>query len=433
MNVAVEEINPCRRRLRIEVPPNEVNEEIERITGEFQKWAKIPGFRPGKAPKAVIAKRFEKEIDEEVRRSVAPKAYRKAVADKKLRVVSAPQIEEMKFERGLSLSFSTVVDLAPDIRLPQYKGIPLKAVVEGAADEEVDKTMEAVREQHAEFEDVAGRAVEAGDFAVVSFTAACEGRPLLEVAPAAKALAARENLWVHVEADAFLPGFGAQITGLGIGDRKDVQVEFPADFPHAELRGKNAVFFTEIKGLKRKVLPALDDALARKAAGKDLEALRAEIRERIAEEKAAEAEVQRRNEVVDYLLGRVDFDLPESVVQAQTRSVIRRIVEENSVRGVPAETLQSKKDEIYQMAAKSARDRVKASFLVTRIAEAEKIEVTQEEMNRRLQQLAVRYGMTARKLAEELEKHDGLGQIEEELLIGKTLDFLVAEAKVGGE
>lgn len=430
MNVTIEDVSACRKRLRIEVPANEVNAEVERMTDEIRKVVRMPGFRAGKVPRDVVAKRFRQDIDDEVRRSLVPKAYREAVKSRKLRVVSAPRVEELKFERGLSMSFSTIVELAPDIRLPLYKGITITNAPKPITDEEVEKMIDYLREQEATFKEAGDRAIGEGDFAVIKFSAVCDGRPLKDVAPAAKSFAERENLWVQIQEGSFLPGFTRQLVGLKVGDRKDVQIDFPADFQVPELAGKKATFFVEVTGLKDRVLPEADDAFAKRAKRENMDEMRRDIRARFEAERKADAEIANKNQIVEYLLGRCQFDVPESILEYQTRNVIRRIVEENAARGMAPEELQGKKDEIYRFAQKNANDRVRADFVLLKVAEEEKIEVGEPELNERVAGLARKYQLTTRKLLQELEKHDGLSQLEQEMLIAKTLDFLLKEAKL---
>ncbi|MBX7157395.1 MAG: trigger factor [Verrucomicrobiae bacterium] len=430
MNIAIEDINSCRKRLKIELPANEVNEEIERITNEFQKQAKLPGFRAGKVPRDVISKRFSEEIDEETKRSLVPKAYRRAIQEKKLRVVSSPSIEDLKFQRGLSLSFSTLVDLAPEIRLPEYKGLSLPKIDDTLTEEEFEKQLNQLREHQAHFHDLTGRPTQTDDFAVIDYTATVDGKPLLEIAPEAKKIAEQKNLWIKLEEDAFLPKFGGQLVGMNIGDKKEITVEFPENFPYPELVGKKAIFSVEMKSIKEKHLPELDEDFAQNHFKMSLEQVKTNLREGLQTQKKNDIVAQQKNQLLEQLLNKTDFDLPESLLAAQTKNVVREIVEHNQQRGISLDAIQDKKDEIYQTAQKSARERVKAAFLLLQIAQKENLQVTTEEMNHRIHHLSHQYGMEPQKFLEELNKHNGLNQIEEELLISKTLDFLLTHAKV---
>jgi trigger factor len=235
---------------------------------------------------------------------------------------------------------------------------------------------------------------------------------------------------MQIKEGSFLPGFTGQLLGLKAGDRKDVQVDFPADFQVPELAGKKATFFVEVTGLKDRVLPEEDEAFAKKMGRATMEEARRDIRGRFEAERRADAETANKNQIVEFLLSKCQFDVPESILEYQTRNVIRRVVEENTARGMAPDELQGKKDEIYRFAQKNAHDRVRADFILLKVAEEEKIQVAEAEINERIAGLARRYQMTPKKLLGELEKHDGLSQLEEEMLIGKTLDFLLKEAKV---
>ena len=430
MNIAIEDINHCRKRIKIEVPPNEVNEEIERITSEFQKQVKLPGFRAGKVPRDVVSKRFSQDIDDETKRSLVPKAYRRAIKEKKLRVVSSPSIEDVKFQRGLSLSFSTLVDLAPEIRLPEYKGVALPKISDELTEEEFNQQLNQFRERQAHFHDLTDRPTQADDFAVINYTTTIDGKPLLEIVPEATKLAAQTNFWVKLEEDGYLPKFGGQLVGMNIGDKKDVTVEFPEDFPYPELVGKKGVFAVELKAIKEKHLHELDENFAQTHFKISLDQLKTNLREGLQVQKKNEIAAQQKNKLLEQLLSKTEFDLPESILATQTKNVVREIVEHNQQRGISLEAIQGKKDEIYQIAQKNARDRVKSAFLLLQIAQKENLQVTQDEMNQRIHQLSHQYNMEPRKLLQELDKHNGLMQIEEELLISKTLDFLLTHAKL---
>src|SRR5471032_1096832 len=188
MNITVEDVAPCQKRLKIEVPANRVQEAYDRVANDFQKEARIPGFRPGHAPRTVVVKKYHKDIESEAQRSLVPEAYEEAITEKKLRVVSAPQIEDLKYQPGLSLSFSTVVELVPEFKLPEYKGLALKKQETEVKDEEIEKTLQSLADQRANFEDAPERPVAMDDFAVISYTGKLDGKPMVDLVPDAKNL-----------------------------------------------------------------------------------------------------------------------------------------------------------------------------------------------------------------------------------------------------
>jgi trigger factor len=429
MNITVEDVAPCKKRLKIEVPANRVQQAYDRVADDFQKEARIPGFRPGHAPRAVVLKKFQKDIAGETQRTLVPEAYQEAITEKKLRVVSAPEIEDLNYQPGLSLSFSTVVELVPDFRLPEYKGLTLKKQESAVTDEDVDKTLQNLADQRATFDDAPERPVAMEDFAVISYTGTLDGKPLLELVPEAKNLAVNPKFWLWMRPEGFLPKFAEQLVGLNKGEKRTVEVEFPADFGQAALAGKKVQYDVELKEIKIKHAPALDDAFAQEVAKLNLDELKTRVRENLDLDKKSQADRASRNEIVQKLIASVQFDLPPSAVDEETHAAVYDIVAENQARGVPANVLEEKKAEIYSNAARSARDLVKFKFIAAQIAEQEKIEVTNEQIAQHLAFLAQRENITIEKMADRVRKNNAFGAIRSQIRNQLVLDFLLKEAK----
>ena len=430
MSVTVERTAPCRRKLRVEVEATRVAGARAEIIQEFRKHANLPGFRPGKAPEPMVEKRYAQEIDDELRKRLIPDSYRAAVEEQKLRVVGYPEVEKVEYKPGTPLVFTAVVDTAPDFALPEYRGIEVQQKDTPVLPDEIEKTIESLRDQQAEFVAVEGRALKTGDFAVLNYTGIVDGKPIAEVVPDAKTLGEHKDFWLMMASDAFLPGFCDQLTGAAIGEKRQVLVNFPADFPQTPLAGKKATYFVDVTAIKEKKLPEVNDEFAKKVGVDSLEKLKAEIRKSLAGERDAEAKNQMRKQIMDHLLGAVEFELPESLIAQETRSIIYDVVRENSQRGVSKNLLEEKKDEIYGMATQSAKERLRTGFILDAIARKEQIAVTEEEMEGRIATLAQRYRVTPERLKAQLDEKGGLGEVEEQILTGKTLDFLIANAKV---
>jgi trigger factor len=430
MSVTIETIAPCRRKLHIEVDANRVAGVRAEILQEYRKHASIPGFRPGKAPEPMVEKRYAAELDDEVRKRIVPDSYREAIAEQKLHVVGYPEIEKVNYQPGKPLVYTAAVDTAPEFSLPEYKGIAIKKKESPVAEDDVTKTVDSLRDQQAEFVNVEGRAVKTGDFAVLNYTGIADGKPIAELVPDAKTLGEHKDFWVLISSESFLPGFCDQLLGAQTGEKRQVLVTFPADFPQKALAGKKATYFVDVTAIKEKKLPEVNDEFAKKIGVDSVEKLKDEIRKSLATERDAETKGEMRKQIVDHLLGKVEFDLPESLVAHETRSIIYDVVRENSLRGVSKDTLESKKDEIFGLASQSARDRLRSSFILDAIAEKEKIEVTEQEMETRIAALAQRYRLTPERLKVQLDERGGLGEVEEQIRSGKTLDFLIVNAKV---
>jgi trigger factor len=422
VNVTVENLAPCKKLLRVEVDVKAVDEAFDSTTKEFQKQASLPGFRPGKAPRAMVLKKYEADIKDEVKRKLIGDAYRKAVDEKKIDVVGQPDIEEIQFGPGQPLQFAATIETAPEFQLPEYKGLP-------ATDADVEHALQLLAQQHIKFE-TAARELRLGDIAVVNYTGTYDGKPMTEIAPTAKGLAEQKNFWVDVGPETFLPGFADQLLGAKAGDRRTVNTDFPNDFATRELAGKKGVFDVELVEVKEKLLPAMDDAFAKKYGAEDLEKLRAGVRRDLENELAYSQTRTVRNQIVRGLLDRVNFDLPETAVAHETRNVVYDIVRENSKRGVARDMIEKQKDEIYSAATRSAKERVKLAFLVQRIAEKEDIKVLQEDVLRRAQTLAAMYQIPPDKFIKDLQKRNGVIELYDQVAHEKVLAFLEQNARI---
>lgn len=429
MNITVENLAPCRKLLRVELDAKSVDEIFDAITKDYQKQASLPGFRPGRAPRDLVIKKYEADIQSDAKRRLIGESYRKALEEKKISVVSQPDIEEIQFGRGQNLQFAATIETAPEFQLPEYKGLPVKREVKSVTDEDVERALNLLAQQHSKFETVT-RELKMGDVAVVNYTGTSGGKPLTEIAPAAKGLTGQKKFWVDVAPNTFIAGFAEQLIGAKAGDQRAVSVDFPADFVTKELAGRRGEFAVEVVEVKEKVPPPLDDALAKNYGAESLEKLRAGVRVDLENELKYSQARAVRNQLVGALLAQAKFDLPESAVAHETRNVVYNIVQENTKRGVGRELIEQQKDQIYNAAATTAKERVKLAFLVQRIAEQEKISVSQAEVLQRVQSLAQTYQIPPDKFIKDLQKRNGINELYDQIAHEKVLNFLEINAKV---
>ena len=432
MKVEVEKQPGFVSKLQIELPPDEVAKEWDAIADSFARFAKIPGYRPGKAPRAVIDKRFRKEIQDELTKKLVSKSYHEAVEREQLRVASLTNIEDVQFGEDKSMRFRATVVTAPDFELPDYKHIPAQVPDTKVSDAEVDESLERLRDQSADFVDVPERGLEMNDFAVLDFEGSVESKPISEIVPqASKNLQGGKKFWLHLAADNFLPKFCEQLIGQKPGETRLVIVHFPDDFPVKELAEKKADYAVTLREIKEKVLPALDDAFAAKMlSGKTLADLRQAIKHDIEHAKQHDMERAKESQIVKYLHEQVQFELPPALLQNETRRALAELVQRNRDRGVTDEMLKEKEKELIDGAASLATHRLKTNFILHRIAEREKIQVTKEDVDLRVKQEAARYEISPEKMRKELQQRDALDDIAEQILLGKTLDFLKANVSV---
>ncbi len=432
MKIEVEKQPGSVSSLQIELPPEEVSKEWDAIANSFARFAKIPGYRPGKAPRSVIEKRFRKEIQDELTKKLVSKSYHEAIEQEQLRVASLANIEDVQLGDDKSMRFRATVVTAPEFELPEYKNIPVELPETEVSEAEIDAALERLRDQSADFVDVPERGLQIGDFAVIDFEGSSDGKPISEIAPqASKNLHGGKKFWLHLAPDNFLPKFCEQMVGQKPGETRTVNVEFAADFPMKELAGKRASYIVSVREIKEKVLPALDDDFASKLiTGKTLADLRHMIEHDLAHEKEHGRERAKEGQVVKYLHERIQFELPPALLKNETRRVLAELVQRNRERGIPDEMLKDKEKELIESAAALAAHRLKTNFILHRIAERENIRASREDINAQMREAAVRYNVSVEKMRKELQEHDGLETFAEQILLGKTLDFLKANVSV---
>ncbi len=432
MKVELERQADSTATLRIELGPDQVSKEWDAITNSFAKHARIPGYRPGKAPKRVIEAKFRKEIQDELTQKLVSRSYHEAVERERLRVVSLTNVDDVVFGDDRSMRFRATVVTAPEFELPDYKNLKVEMPDTAVTPAEIDEAVERLREQAADFVDAPERPLQMGDFVVIDFEGSVEGKPVAEIAPdSSRNLQGGKKFWLHLAPENFLPGFCEKLVGKAKGETTLVQVDFPADFPVAALAGRRADYAVTINEVKDRVLPPLDDELAAKIVpGKNLEELRHMMEHNLEHEKEHAAERARESQIVEQLQAAVQFELPPPLLRQETRRALGELVRRNRERGVPDDILKNKEKELVEGAGGLAAHRLKTNFILHRIAEQEKISVTRQEVDERIGEEAQRYNLTPEKMRKELEEHGGLDGLAEEVLLGKTLAFLKANVSV---
>ncbi|MEP6709336.1 MAG: trigger factor [Verrucomicrobiota bacterium] len=432
MTVEVENQPHCVATLHIELPPEQVLKEWDAIANNFARFARIPGYRPGKAPRRVVEAKFRKDIQDEVTKKLVSQSYREAVAENQLRVVALTNLEDVEFGQDRSMRFRATVVTAPEFELPEYKNIPVQVASAQATEEEIGAALERMREQAADFVDVSERGLQMGDFAIIDFTGSVDGKSISEIAPdASKNLQDGKKFWLHLAPKNFLPQFCDQLIGQKREETRSVRVEFPAEFPVMELAGKTADYNVTLREIKQRVLPALDDAFAAKLMpDKNLADLRHLLEHQLEHEKEHEIERAKETQIIKFLHERTQFEIPPTLLTQETRRALAELVQRNRERGIPDDALKTKEKELIEAAGALAANRLKTNFILHRVAESEKIAVNREDVDQHIRREAARYNITAEKMRKELEEHDRLNGLVEEILLGKTLAFLQANVSL---
>ena len=415
--------------LRFDIEASVVDAAFANIAKDFSKQASLPGFRPGKAPREMVLKRYEKEIEEEAKKKLMGDSYRDGIKEHKIEVVGYPDVEEIQFGKGQALQFAATIETAPEFEVPEYRQLAAQREKRGVTEEDITKAINMLADRVSNFNTVV-REVKDGDYVVMNYTGSSEGTPISEIAPAAKGLTEQKGFWVEVKPDSFIPGFAVQLVGAKAGDKRTVNVDFPAEFVTPELQGKKGTYEVEVVEVKEKSVPTIDDAFAKQYGAESVTALHEGVRRDLQNELNTKQSRSVRGQVVKNLLDQITVELPETLVTQETRNVVYQIVQENQQRGVSKEMIDVQKDQIYAAANNTARERVKAQFVFQKISAKEGIRVAPEEVQARIYVLAKQYEMAPDKFAKELEKRDGLQEIWQQLLHEKVIDFLQQNAKI---
>lgn len=433
MNISLEKKEKCLAALSVEVPADLVTEERNKVLKAFVSQARIPGFRPGKAPKAVIEKAHGESITQEVESRLIQNSFQQALKENEdVNVLNVKNPENVVHNADGSFSFQAELILAPEFNLPEYKGLEIDIPKAEVTDEIIDQNLEQLRQRFADYSDIEDRAAEQGDLAIIDYTATIDGKPLDEVGgEQAKPLASNEGYWIRIEEEAFFPGFTDALVGTKAGDEKEVTVTLPNDFPIETIRDMEAVFAVKVTGLKAEELPELDDDFAAKVEpGKTLEDIKGLISTDIETRMKQQVEEIKVNAVLAKLNEAVDFDVPEEFLQSETQGQADAMVQEEMEKGATEEDLAANQEAVFEAAGVRAKNSLKTNFLLTEIAKQEELTVPNSDVLARVTAMAKQAKKPVKGFMKELQRDGRLGNIRQNMLFGKTIDFLIEHATV---
>jgi trigger factor len=432
VNIAVEDISDTRKALVVTVPAADMAAEEAAVLSEISKQARLPGFRPGKAPVDMVRRRYAKEIDEELHRKVAGKAYDLALKDSKVNVFNVVNMEGPPFKKGEDAVVKFTVDVVADFNLPEYKGLPVQAALTDVTDAEVEAAIKEICDQRAEYV-VVDRPTATGDYVKLNYTGTLNGQPIAELAPERPIYGTQNSTWEEA-GSAQAPGVRAiidGIVGLKAGDKKEVTQTFAADLDVAALAGQTANYALEVLEVREKRPAALDETLLKSLQVETVEQLRERVKDDLKSRKEQQALASSREQVVKALTGAVEFPLPESAVESETQQVLRDFMERQIRQGVPETEFEKRKDELFAGARQAALGRVKLNLMLQKIAEKESIKVENEDLHKRIMQEAMMARQRPDQIVKRLqEDRQLLAQLQRAILHAKTLDFVVEQAKV---
>ncbi|MGA8012430.1 MAG: trigger factor [Candidatus Acidiferrales bacterium] len=416
----------CRREIELEIPADNVSKAAEKVAREIARIARIPGFRPGKAPITLVRRRFADDIQGEVVQSLVPEYLEKALGEKNLIPVTRPEVDKVEFKEGEPLKFRAIFEVLPEFELGDYKNLQVQVDEIEAGDAQVDKAIEEMRERAATFVPVEGRPAKDGDSVLIKL----KGIPTGGGEPVEA-----DNVLVPLGEEETLASFTENLRGASAGDTKKFEARYPDDYPDKKLAGKTYDFSVDVEGIKEKKLPELNDDFVKEAAGKKdevatLDELRKKIRENLEASKEHQQASQARDKILEQLVSKHDFPVPEALIEGQMDTRLERMVRSLASQGVDPRGMNVD----WTALRRQQRDRsvtdVKAELLLDRIATAEKIDATEEELEKEISHLAEHGGESATALRARLTKQGALDTMKSKLRSNKTIDWLYSNARI---
>jgi trigger factor len=408
----------CTREIEVEIPAEVVTRETGVVIERLQKHARLPGFRRGKVPASVVRQRFPEDIRSEVVEALVPRYFRQEVEKRGLQPVSRPRVSDLRLADGEPLRFKASFEIMPEVRVSGYEELRAEKTDTSVSDHEVEDELSRLREQHATFSAVDDRELRDGDYAQVSLVGtplSGEGKPVT-----------MDEVLVEIGGPTTVREFSDNLRGARPGEERRFDVTYPEDFSDRRLAGKKFAYAITIKSIKQKVLPELNDDLAKEAGDfQSLDELRRKIRERLEAEKKHAAEHAAKDKLVEELVRRNDFPVPEALVEHQVDVRLERGLRALAAQGMRTEDM--KKMDFSRLRAgqrEAAVREVKASLLLEKIADQEKIEVTDEEINQEIESLAKQMQQTPEAVRARLTRDGALDRIRNRIRNEKTLDVL---------
>ena len=430
MDVTIEDAGACRKVMRVKALADAVREDYDRLVSLYAGQARIAGFRKGKAPTKIVEQQYKQSIAEQAKEELVPRLYSEALKQEGVTPVAIVGVSEVVFSKDEGINFNVTLDVSPQFKLPRYKKITLRKNKIEVAEKEVDETITRIRESRARYEDVEGREIRDGDLVRIDYCGTCEGKPLADAAPENPALSDGKDFLVLVGGVEVIPGLAAGLLGATVGENRNVDVAFPDDYRVAPLAGKPAVFEVEVKGIRERILPPLDENLLKELEVETEAALRDKVCEdlRLAAEQTEQGRL--REEINRFLLEKTKFDLPQAIVEQETRLMVRNMIRRIASQGGTQEHIAQQQDAILNTATETSKERVKLSYILSRIADAEDIAVADPEVEKRIEELAGYYRMPKDQFRAELEKRNGIENLRGDIRSEKTIDFLLENAKI---
>ena len=430
MKVTVKKAGVCRKTLSIEVAADAIQKERSDTLKMYSKHARIPGFRKGKAPADVVASKYSKEIDQDIKDRVLPKFYQEAIKEEEIKVVNIIDASEVTLKDGSSATFTVTVDVAPEFKLPKYDQIPVKIEKNDVTDDQVQEQIDQLLNQQATYEDMNEKTIENGDMGQLSYTAFIDKKPLKEEIPEAKGIGSGEGYWVSADEHAFIPGMGEALIGLKNGEKKEVDIQFPSSFMVKELADIKATYKIEVTGIRVKKPAVLNEELLEKLQVESEEKLRELIQDQLEMQAENESLQKTHEQIISYLIKKTKLDIPESAVQQQTRDVMYELARQKMMQGMTQEQIGEQQEDLLKEAQERANENVKLRYIGLAIADEKSFKASENEIEEEIAKIAIQQRKDAKELRKEMIENQTYESVIDQLRFNKALNYMVENAKL---
>ena len=424
MKVTVEELSPSKRVLHVELPSERVTDRVEATFREWGQKLQLPGFRRGRVPPEIIRRRFEAEVHEEVLRDLIPDSYREALTQAAIEPVSQPAVEDVHFHAGEPLTYRAVVEIKPPVTAKDYRGVTLERETVEVSDREVDRALEYLREDAAEYVPMEGWPALRDDLVILDHEGSINGKPFKG--------GSGKNLTVALGHEGYLPGFTEQLAGMQKGETKQFTLQIPADGPRKELAGRSVEFRVTVKEVKKRRVPELNDEFAKTVGDvENLAVLREKVRQQLAQRKTREQDAALKRTLMEKLVQQHAIEVPEAMVDREAAAVLEELAMTLRATGGRVEGLPEDPETLRTTARETATHRVQQALLLEAVAKQENLAVTEDEIEAEIAAMARAYpadrGTAVRRALEDPVRKAGLsGRILER----KAMDFLFQHATI---
>jgi len=424
MDVQIEKIGPVKTKITLTIDAEAVAKEMERVYKKIRREVIVPGFRPGKAPMSMLKRRYSEYAEQEVKSNLVGEKLAMAVEENDVKVMGTPELEKDEFNEEGSLTIVAVMETRPEVELGEYKGFEIEQEKAVVLDEAVEQRLQQKREQFATMEEIEDRDVaEKGDHVRIDFVGKKDGKEFKG--------GSHENYVLELGSESFIPGFEDGVIGMKKGETKDIELTFPESYGREELAGKEVVFTVTLNAILRKEVPELDDEFAKDTGeAESLDELKQKIHDEILKSEEDRTKGQARRQLLDKLIAAHDLEVPASLVEKQLDYEVRRYRMEMMMAGIPAPEGPEMDQMMRERLADEAKKQVQQAFLLDAIAETEKIEVTDEDVEAELQKIAEQQGRPVEQISAQYQKENMIDWLQEKLKEDKVVDFLFESAKV---